>query len=168
MTRFFILIGLLFLSCAVSKDLEFTRSLLVQQLENGHTNEDWFVPTMVAVEGLTAEQANWKDGVGNHSISELVSHLIFWNERVLIAFKGDRVPDFNDDNEITFEVHGDSDWTAATSRLDSIQSIWEALTASATESQLKKWAESIASTSAHNAYHTGQIVYIRKQKGWWK
>ena len=32
---------------------------------------------------------------------------------------------------------------------------------------IKEWSSSVANISTHNAYHTGQIVYIRKRNGWW-
>jgi len=28
-------------------------------------------------------------------------------------------------------------------------------------------ASTIAHIGTHNAYHTGQILYVRKMKGWW-
>ena len=47
------------------------RSILLDQLKSTHTEKDWFVTVNVAVDGLTAEQANWTDGHGNHSIGQL-------------------------------------------------------------------------------------------------
>lgn len=143
------------------------RSLLLEQLKNTHTDKDWFVPTHVAVQGLTAEQSNWKDSTDNHSIGELVSHLAFWNERVLIAFQGNTPPDFNDDNEITFRQFDAVQWEAAVRKLDSIQVKWEQVIETATDAQLREWSSSVANICSHNAYHTGQIVYIRKRNGWW-
>jgi hypothetical protein len=32
----------------------------------------------------------------------------------------------------------------------------------ARDAKLKGWAPTIANISAHNAYHTGQIVFVRK------
>jgi hypothetical protein len=32
---------------------------------------------------------------------------------------------------------------------------------------LKSWYITIGRISTHNAYHTGQILYIRKQQGSW-
>ena len=64
------------------------RSVLLEQLRTTHNEKDWFVPVNVAVEGLTAEQANWKDGSGNHSVGQLTYHLLFWNRRELAKFKG--------------------------------------------------------------------------------
>src|SRR5215467_4087075 len=64
------------------------KSILLEQLRTTHTQKEWFVPVNVAVDGLTAEQANWKDGKGNHSVGELVSHLVYWNSEELAKFKG--------------------------------------------------------------------------------
>lgn len=169
--NFGILFFVLMLSCTASKekpDDPSIRSILLEQLRNTHSNKDWFVPAKMAVEGLTAEQANWKDSTNNHSIAELVSHLAFWNERMLIAFQGDTPPNFNDDNEITFQQFDADTWQHAVHQLDSILLKWEQVVASATDEQLNGWSSSIANMCSHNAYHTGQILYIRKRKGWWE
>ena len=63
-----------------------TKSILLEQLKSTHNVKNWFVPVNVAVEGLSAEQAGWKDK-GNHSVGQLAYHLMFWNERSLQDFK---------------------------------------------------------------------------------
>ena len=161
--------GILVLSCSDKTDVPNIKSLLVQQLKNTHTNQEWFVPTKIAIEGLTVEQSNWKDSTENHSVGELVSHLIFWNEVNLKAFKGEKVPDFNDDNnKETFKKNNAQDWKIAVRKLDSIQTEWERLTENATNEQITEWKTEIANMASHTAYHTGQIIYIRKRNGWWK
>lgn len=159
--------GLLLMGCSQKSDVPTTRSILLEQLKNTHTNKDWYVPINVAVEGLSAEQANQKDTSGNHSISELVSHLVFWNERLLLGFHKKKAPEFNNDNEVTFKTFSEAEWDHSIKKLDSIQTAWEVSVEKATEAQLKEWSRSIANISTHNAYHTGQIVFIRKQHGWW-
>ncbi|MEO6288257.1 MAG: DinB family protein [Dyadobacter sp.] len=167
-----IILGFLISGCSEKKtnNEPNIQSLLVQQLENAHTNQQWFVPTKKAVDGLTLEQSNWKDSTDNHSIGELVSHLIFWNELNLKAFKGEKVTDINDENKNkeTFKINNGKDWQNAVSKLDSIQTEWERLTKNATDEQIADWNVEIANMSAHTAYHTGQIIYIRKMNGWWK
>jgi hypothetical protein len=64
------------------------KSVLLEQLKTTHNQEDWFVPVKIAIEGLTPEQAAWKDPNENHSIAQLVNHLIFWNQQQLAKFKG--------------------------------------------------------------------------------
>lgn len=163
-----VILGMIIFSCSKNKTEPNVKSLLVQQLKNTHTNQEWFVPTKKAIEGLTLEQSNWKDSTENHSIGELVSHLIFWNEMNLKAFKGENVPEFNDDNKETFKNNNWQDWQNSIRRLDSIQTEWERLTENATDEQILEWDTEIANMTAHTAYHTGQIIYIRKQNGWWK
>jgi len=53
------------------------------------------------------------------------------------------------------------------SKLDSIQSELLQLIENSTESELSEFADDILSLAYHNAYHSGQIIYIRKQNGWW-
>ena len=159
--------GLLILACSDKAENPTVKEILIDQLKNTHTNKDWFVPINVAVEGLTSGQANWKDSTGNHSIGELVSHLAFWNDRILIGFDGNTAPDFNGDNEVTFKTFDQSEWEYSIKKLDSIQNIWLQRVENATDKELREWSKSIANICSHNAYHTGQIVYIRKKNGWW-
>ncbi|MEN2281411.1 DinB family protein [Algoriphagus sp. SE2] len=161
-----LLFGTFFLSNSVfSQDMN---SFLVKQLEYAHSNENWFAPVNVATKGLNAEQANWHDGTGNHSIAQLVSHLVFWNDRLLQAIQGKTVPNFNDDNKVTFSEISEEDWGKMTMKLDQILTDIEKETEKLEGEPLEGWSETLANISAHNAYHTGQIVYIRKQKGWWR
>jgi hypothetical protein len=53
------------------------KSILLEQLKATHNKEDWFVPVNIAIQGVTPEQAAWKDASENHSIAQLVNHLIF-------------------------------------------------------------------------------------------
>ena len=68
------------------------KGVLLEQLQTTHDKKDWFAPASVAVEGITAEQASWRDGKGNHSIGQLAAHLVFWNRQQLAKFKGDKPP----------------------------------------------------------------------------
>ena len=170
MNRILISIGLVFtISSCTDKvnDVPNVKTLLIQQLKSTHTNEEWFVPTKKAIEGLNLEQSNWRDSTENHSLGELTSHLIFWNEMNLKAFKGEKVSEFNDNNKETFKINNGQDWQYAIKKLDSIQTEWERLTENATEEQIMEWSAEIANMASHTAYHTGQIVYIRKRNGWW-
>ena len=78
------------------------RSVLLEQLRTTHSEKDWFVPIDVAVEGLTPEQASWKDGSGNHSVGQLTNHLLFWNRQELAKFKGEPEEKFSSNNDETF------------------------------------------------------------------
>jgi uncharacterized damage-inducible protein DinB len=125
------------------------------------------VPANIAVEGLTADQANWKDGSDNHSIAQLTTHLIFWDEEQLAKFKGEKPVAFSGNNKETFSDVNEADWQATVKKLDSVLTGWEQAIENANDDQLKSWYSTIAHIGTHNAYHIGQILYIRKMKGWW-
>ena len=143
------------------------KSILLEQLHTTHDKEDWFVPANIAIEGLTPEQANWKDSTENHSIAQLATHLIFWNEQILAKFKGEKPAAFNGDNKETFSPVDKNSWDATVKRLDSVLAEIEKFVESANDGKLQSMYSTIAHIGTHNAYHTGQIIYIRKMKGWW-
>ena len=143
------------------------KSILLEQLKTTHNVKDWYVPLNTAVEGLTAEQANWKDVKEDHSIAQLATHLIFWDEQSLAKFKGEKPEAFNGDNKETFSPVNEKSWPATIKKLDSVLTELEKVVSAADDIKVKEWATTIEHISTHNAYHTGQILYIRKMKGWW-
>ncbi|MFT3936637.1 MAG: DinB family protein [Chitinophagaceae bacterium] len=144
------------------------KSVLLEQLKTTHNKKEWFVPVNTAVEDLTAEQAMWKDSSGNHSVGQLVYHLAFWNGRELAKFKGVKADAFSGNNEETFNNKLDKEsWTALTKKLDDILTQLEKIVSEADEAKLNSWSGEIANISTHNAYHTGQIIFVRKLQGSW-
>ena len=144
------------------------KSVLLEQLKTTHNVQDWFVPASKAVEGLTAEQAAWKQGTANHSIAQLVHHLIFWDTNQLSKFKGEKPAAYSGNNEDTFEPSADKKtWDAAVGELDEVMTAWEKAVETADDAKLQAWYSTIAHIGTHNAYHTGQILFIRKQQGSW-
>jgi uncharacterized damage-inducible protein DinB len=144
------------------------KSILLEQLKTTHNAKDWFVPVNTAVAGLTAEQANWKDSSDNHSIAQLTTHLAFWNKQVLDKFKGIKPDTFSGNNKETFSKVDDKTWSTIVAQLDGILTEWEQQVQAADEKKLQAWYSTIAHIGTHNAYHTGQILYIRKMKSWWQ
>lgn len=143
------------------------KETLLKEIKTTHHQKEWFVPISVALDGVTAEQAMWKDATGNHSIGQLASHLLFWNERILKQLKGEPVPDFSGNNEESFEKFEDDDWQKTLQSLDVLMAGIESLIEAASEEQVQGWAGTLTHTSTHNAYHTGQIVMLRKLQGSW-
>jgi hypothetical protein len=143
------------------------RSLLLHELHTTHTQADWFVPISVAVEGLTAEQANWQPPAGGHSAGQLTYHLLFWNRRNLAHFKGETNDKFSGNNDETFDKFDNKQWSDTVKQLDQVMTDLEKLVESADEQKLATWAPTIANICTHNAYHVGQIVYVRKLQGSW-
>jgi hypothetical protein len=143
------------------------RSILLEQLKTTHNVKDWFVPPSLAIAGLTPEQANWKDKSENHSIAQLTTHLIFWNKQILDKFKGVKPDAFSGDNKETFSPVDKTSWPLKLQQLDSVMTALEAVVKNADDKTLAAIASTVAHIGTHNAYHTGQILYIRKMKGWW-
>lgn len=143
------------------------RSILLEQLKTTHNNKDWFVPANVAVQGLTPEQANWIDGKGNHSIGQLAYHLVFWNTQVLAKFKGEAPPKFSGNNDETFTAFNAKQWNETVQQLDKVMLDLEKFVESGDDKTIEKNASTIAHIGTHNAYHIGQIIYIRRQQGSW-
>src|SRR5215475_10759491 len=165
----FFLFGLMnFIANAQTQPPPTLKSILLDQLKTTHNKQEWFVPAVNAVQGLTPEQASWKEGNANHSIAQLVNHLIFWNKDQLAKFKGEKQPDFNGNNDETFAASVDlKAWNAAVKQLDDVFTEWEKAIEAADDAKLQSWYNTIAHISTHNAYHIGQIIYIRKQQGSW-
>ena len=132
-----------------------------------HNQKDWFVPINTALEGLTPEQAKGKGPGGNHSIGQLAYHLLFWNSRELEKFKGEKSKAFSGNNEETFDDFDAKAWTATVRKLDRVLTEWEKAVEAADDSKLETSASTVAHIGTHNAYHTGQIIYIRKSQGSW-
>jgi uncharacterized damage-inducible protein DinB len=143
------------------------KSLILEQLRTTHNQKDWFVPVNVAIEGLTAEQANWTDGKGNHSIGQLTYHLLYWDQRVLTEFKGEKPPKFNGNNDETFTNVDAKPWTETVKQLDDVLTALEKAVEAADDKKIEANASTLAHVGTHNAYHIGQIVYIRKLQGSW-
>jgi hypothetical protein len=143
------------------------KQVMLKQLKTTHNLEEWFAPLNVAIEGLTPEQANWKEKGSDHSIAELTTHLIFWNSEQLAKFLNQPAPDFSVNNNQNFSALNKNDWPAIVKKADSVLTAWENAIEAADDAKLANWYETIGHSSTHNAYHTGQIVYIRKVQGSW-
>jgi hypothetical protein len=143
------------------------RGILLEQLRTTHNEKDWFVPANIAVEGLTAEQAKWTDGSGNHSVGQLANHLVFWNAQELAKFKGEPPAKFSGNNDETFNSFDAKQWAATVQQLDKVLTDWEKAVEAADEKKLETWASTIAHIGTHNAYHVGQIIYVRKLQASW-
>ena len=143
------------------------KSILLDQLRSTHNNSEWFVCANVAVAGLTPEQASWTDGKGNHSVGQLTNHLVFWNEQQLAKLTRTAPAKYSGNNDETFNSFDSKSWNETVKRLDKVLTDLEKLVENADEAKLKEIAPGIAHVNTHNAYHIGQIVFVRKEQGSW-
>ena len=149
------------------KPIASLKTVLLRQLKTTHSQKEWFVPANIALEGLTAKQAMWKDGSGNHSIGQLAYHLAFWNERSLKHFNNEPIENFTGDNNETFDKFDEKQWNEIVRKVDEVLAAWELAIQNADEAKLSEAQETIANMNTHNAYHIGQIIFLRKLQGSW-
>ena len=143
------------------------KSILLEQLRSTHkTKGTWFVDAATAVAGLTPEQASWRDGKGNHSVGQLLYHMMFWNRFTLEGLKGDKKK-FEGSNEQTFDTFDAKKWNEIQQQFDEVMTELENFVQNADDEQLKTASKTILNIVAHNAYHTGEIVFVRKSQGSW-
>lgn len=150
------------------------KTILLEQFSRCYDENGWFVAIRNCVDGLTAKQAAWKPDGADNSIQQTLSHLAYYNNAYMMRFKGvDYVYDVEDNDE-TFD--GSEAWERTIARFDTVMSEFRELIRSADESKFdeqvpqkeeRKWWELIADINAHNAYHAGQILLIRKLQGSW-
>jgi uncharacterized damage-inducible protein DinB len=151
------------------------RSVLLSELQSTHNKAEWFTPVNTAVAGLTPEQAKWiplnaagkLDPNANHSVGMLAYHLLFWNTRALQQMKGEKPAAAPSNNDETFNDFDAATWTKTVHDLDAVMTALEDFVAHADNATLTKLAPTFSHISTHNAYHTGQILYVRKLQGSW-
>jgi uncharacterized damage-inducible protein DinB len=151
------------------------RALLLSQLRSTHTQPEWFLPLNTAISSLTAEQAKWipTNASGkinpnaNHSVGMIANHILFWDSNALAQLKGEPVknPQTNDE---TFNDFDPSKWSKLVRDLNTVMVSLEDLVEHSDDRTLLEIAPTIEHISTHNAYHTGQIFYVRKLQGSWK
>ncbi|RFU66499.1 DinB family protein [Bacillus sp. V59.32b] len=148
----------------------------IQLLTNEHNfsyyEEDWYPPLKTALKGLNAKEATWKPaGESVNSIWETVNHMLYFEERLLCQLEC-RMNDFNkeSENDLTFKEGNSEDdqaWEQIVKKVDEIHAgIKQAIT-SLQEDDFERLAKAIMGVIRHDAYHTGQIIQIRKLQGSW-
>lgn len=154
------------------------KEVLLKQYDRCYNKNGWFVAVRNAVEGVTAEQATWKPEGSDNSIWETLAHVGYYNNAYLQRFKGIEYQYDVADNNETFRggERTEEAWQAEVAKFDAMMTEWRGLIDSADESKFdepvptkpeRKWFELLADVNAHNAYHGGQILLLRKLQGSW-
>jgi uncharacterized damage-inducible protein DinB len=154
-----------------------TKELLLKQMKACFTQKNWFVSLLESLEELSPENASKKVAGFEHSIMQIVLHILFWNERYLKEFQGIKVDKTDIPNDITFNEDGMSNkfntWEEIRNKLDQVIKDWVNALSVIEEDKINKetseynWSSIISNINAHTAYHTGQIIVLRKQQGSW-
>lgn len=151
---------------------------LIRQFDRCYNENGWFAAVRNVVAEINVEQATWKPLDAVNCIWESLSHITYYNNAYLQRFKGIGYEYDVSSNDETFSVgeFEEAAWQADIGRFDGVMKEWRDLILSADESKLSQpvsaenratWAELISDVNAHNAYHGGQIVLLRKMQGIW-
>jgi uncharacterized damage-inducible protein DinB len=140
--------------------------------------EHWFIPLMMALDGVTAAQAAWQPPGAGNSIWQTVMHLNYYNERFLHRMLGTAPGQSVANNDETFVPAGgdnqEAAWAAELERTRRIGAGWQSALAELTDEAIARpigesttVGQQLPHLLMHVAYHTGQIVLLRKQQGSW-
>lgn len=147
------------------------KDVLSDQLLANANDPSWYLPFSEAVKQVSEEEAFWKPSPESNSIAELTQHLLYWNETWQTRYiKNDvqAVPSLGDNNQ-SFLIPENQTFHALKARLVDVLLQWqELITEEKVESDVPafvepvKWWAVLGNVSTHNAFHIGQMVYIRK------
>lgn len=150
------------------------KEVLSNQLLANANDPSWYLPFSDSVANLSEEEAFWKPNPDSHSIAEIVQHLLYWNETWQLRYKKsqiDAVPPIGNNNE-SFLTKENEKFINIKERLLDVLLNWQDLLSEVeVESDVNgfpvpaKWWEILGNVTTHNAYHIGQIIYIRKLQG---
>jgi len=100
-------------------------------------------------------------------LRRVANHRLFWNTDPLARFKGETPPKAPRRQQRNLHNFDAKKWTETAHKIDEVLNAWEKAVKGADDKKLQEWASAITHIGAHNAYHTGQIIYIRRVQGSW-
>ncbi len=150
------------------------KSILLQYWQLAAESEGWYPPYADALNGVDASLASWKpEGNAANTIWETVTHVTHFKERLLRRIQGlpDQEIGSNDDTFIV-KGSGEADWQEAVARLFAAHRELYRRLEGMEETDLdmpqdRPIGVQFLDLIVHDAYHTGQIILIRKLKGAW-
>ena len=151
------------------------KSVLLHFWKLASDDEGWYPPYKDALNGVSAELSEWRaEGKASNTIRETVAHITYFKERLLRRLKG--LEDLNlGSNDNSFIVHGNAaeNWNEEMKRLFDVHAELSAELQKLSEADVDKLLKNepigaqFMHLIVHDAYHTGQIIFIRKLKGEW-
>jgi uncharacterized damage-inducible protein DinB len=145
--------------------------LLLDQFKRAHEDQAWHGPSLFPIiEGISAAKAVIKPIPGAHSIWEIVSHIITWEEVAFRRLQGDN---YAPPDEWDFPVVHDASeeqWQKTIKTLKETYTRLSDVIANLPESRLHELTEGRKTTNyfliqgviQHAAYHGGQIAILKK------
>lgn len=123
----------------------------------------WAAPWSKAVGDLSVKQATWRPDPARKCIWEFVSHVTFWRNFLLDRESGKARPSDEEIGRMNFALPAnptEAQWNEARAAL---KAGIERIAAAAKEGKIA--ADKLAAPLAHDAYHLGQVMYLRALQG---
>ncbi|MCA0970854.1 DinB family protein [Halobacillus litoralis] len=148
------------------------KTLISDQFLANANDRSWYISFSESVEGLSENEAFWKPDNSSHSVAEIVQHLIYWNEAWQVRYRKQQVSAVDSiPNDETFHTGSEKSFSELKDTLLRVLLEWQDLL---TPEQLElkvqgfpvdaEWWAILSNATTHNAYHIGQIMYIRKMQ----
>ena len=154
------------------------KEILLKCWTTAYGQEGWYPPLKEALDGLTTDEAQAREAPGLHSVRELVNHILYYKERFLHHLKRKEFSPTYESNDETFEKvapqYAEESWEAQLARLGDVHKSIAEVIMNLNDGDLDKPAPDapigaqVLDLAMHDAYHTGQIVLLRKLRGKWK
>jgi DinB superfamily len=146
---------------------------LLNVLDSTFNKESWYAPFKHAIDEITAEQASWRPaGEATKTIWENVNHLIYYKERLAANLDGREWAHYLDGDEtfyLTDQSNDDKEWKKVAERAENAQRNLRQVLSTISDEKLDQNSleGKLLDIMLHDAYHTGQIIQIRKMQGSW-
>jgi uncharacterized damage-inducible protein DinB len=139
--------------------------------------EGWYPPLNDALKNVTHDQATWSaPGNASNTIEQIVNHLLYYKKRFLFRLEGKNWNATIRSNDETFSAMNEISslpWEQLVAELSSVNKQIRDTILKLSDGDLdlnlpdQPIGKQILNLIMHDAYHTGQIVFIRKLQGSW-
>lgn len=153
------------------------KDTLIKGWDEAYDVEGWYPPLKAALDNVNDREATLRlEGKASHTIAELVIHLLYYKKRFL--YRLDRKAwtatiETNDESFSTIAEATPAQWQDAVNELKMVHQRIRKKLAEIDNNDLDiplpeaTIGEQFFTLIVHDAYHTGQIVMIRKLQGTW-
>jgi uncharacterized damage-inducible protein DinB len=148
-------------------------ALIVEQLKDVYDGDPWYGKSIVTILTQVNEQNAFEKPVGQHSIIEILWHMINWREFTISRIRRDENKDvhsFEQSDWIQLDHSDKSLWLKGIYRLQQAQNDLIELLKNTDDELLEKtvsgrqyfFRKLLFGIIHHDIYHLGQIAYINK------
>ena len=146
--------------------------LIAEQLKDSFGGEPWFGRSITALLRDVTEESALQQPAGQHSILELLWHMVTWREFVISRLQPDEKPlEYFEENDWRTLDHTDKMlWQAGLNKLHETQTLLlqllskqeDALLDATVPGRKYDYRKLLYGIVQHDIYHTGQIACITK------